>query len=79
MTLTVEVTPEQEAWLREQAAAKGQGLETLAASLLAELIEDLQDVEEAQRRLADSNEPNIPWAEFEAELDAGRGQNEAAA
>ncbi len=78
MTLTVEVAPDQEAWLREQAASTGQPLESLAAELFAELIEDLQDVEEARRSLAEEG-PNTPWEQVEAEIQADRAQRQAAA
>lgn len=68
MTLTLDVTPDQEAWLQQRAAATGQPLESLAGQLFAELIEDLQDAEEARQRLAESSGPNIPWEQVKAEL-----------
>ncbi len=78
MTLQIEVAPEVEAWLQAHAAAIGQAPEAMAARLFSELIEDLQDIEEARRALAEDG-PSIAWAQVEAELDADRAARKAAA
>jgi hypothetical protein len=77
MTLQIEVAPETEAWLQARAAATGQPLESLAGQLFAELIEDLQDIEEARRALAEPGD-SIPWEQVKAEIQADRAQREAA-
>ncbi len=77
MTLQIEVAPETEAWLQAQAAATGQAPEAMAARLFSELIEDLQDAEEARRALAEPGD-NIPWEQVKAEIQADRARREAA-
>lgn len=67
MTLTVEVAPEKEAWLRQHAADTGQPLDELAGQLFDQFIEDLQDIEEARASLAEAG-PDIPWEQVKAEL-----------
>lgn len=73
MTLTIEV--ERESRLREEARRRGVPAEQLAGAMLDELLQDLEqdaaDVEEARRRVAEDG-PAIPFALFEAELDAER-------
>lgn len=68
MTLTVEVAPEIKAWLEQEAARRGVPLYQLASEMLEDALQDLQDVEEARRILADGSEPNIPWEQVKAEL-----------
>ncbi len=72
MTLTIEV--EREGRLREEAMRRGVPAEKLASAMLDEILQDLEqdaaDVEEAPRRVAEESESAIPFAQFEAELDA---------
>jgi hypothetical protein len=79
MTLTIEVA--RESRLREEAQRRGVPAEALAGAMLDELLQDLEqdatDVEEARRRVA-SGEPAIPFAQFEAELDAEHEAERAA-
>ena len=52
MTLIIEVAPERQTLLDEEAARRGVSPAELAGALLDEMLEDLEDVAEARRRLA---------------------------
>ncbi len=70
MTLTIEV--EREGRLREEARRRGVQAEQLAGEMLDDLLQDLEDGEEARHRLASGDTP-VAFAQFEAELDALHG------
>ncbi len=74
MDLTIEV--ERESWLREEARRCGVQAEQLAGEMLDDLLQDLEDGEEARRRI-DSGEIAISFAQFEAKLDASLGSSRA--
>lgn len=68
MTFTVELTPEIEAALQQQAAQRGQSAHDYVAALLAEAIEDALDVAEADRIMAASNpQERVSWEQIKAE------------
>jgi hypothetical protein len=78
MSLTLELPPDAETWLQAQAAATGQAPEAMAARLFSELIEDLQDIEEARRSLAEPGD-SIPWEQVKAEIQADRAHSDSGA
>ena len=55
MTLTVEVAPETEAALQEEAARRGVAASQIAGELLDDLLQDKADSEDARRILATSD------------------------
>jgi len=68
MTLTIEVAPETQAWLEAEAARLGLSLGQLAGDMLDDALQDIEDVEEARRVLADDSEPNVSLAQLQTEL-----------
>ena len=67
MTLTIDVSPERQSVLDQEAARRGVSPEQFAGDLLAAALEDLEDVTEAWRRLAEDG-PTVPWGQVKAEL-----------
>lgn len=54
MTLTIEVAPETEAQLQEEAARLGVPVEQLVSEMIDDLLQDKEDAEDARRILAET-------------------------
>jgi hypothetical protein len=68
MTLTLEIAPEVEAALTDEATRHGQSVNDYAAQLLADALEDALDLAECERVRAEvKDEDLIPWEQVKAE------------
>ncbi len=79
MTLTIEVAPETETQLKEEAARRGLPVAQVAGEMLDDLLQDKEDAEEARRILAETRpEEYIPWEQVKAEMQADRAPSNGA-
>jgi hypothetical protein len=74
MTLTIEVAPDRQAVLQEEAARRGLSAEQLAGEMLddslQDLLQDAEDIEEARYRLANPDpRPNRTLADLRAHIE----------
>jgi predicted DNA-binding protein len=66
MTLTIELPPEAEAVLLQEAQEQGVTVEQYVTEMIADLLQDREDVAIAEQRLSEPGD-SIPWKQLKAE------------